>query len=133
MTNTIVVRMAQVSPTTTEGMIRDHKVVVDRTLAKEGTDLGPMGGELLLAAVGGCFMSTLLAAVRGRAAAVTEIVTTVTGTMGSNPSRFTAIDLSVSGVYADREMMEKLIVIAERGCLVANSIKDGLALSVGLA
>ena len=69
----------------------------------------------------------------GPDAAVTEIVTTVTGTMGSNPSRFTAMNLSVSGVYADREMMEKLILIAERGCLVANSIKDGLALSVGLA
>ena len=113
--------MAQVSPTTTEGMIRDHKVVVDRTIANEGTDLGPMGG---------CFMSTLLVAVRGRDALVTEIVTTVTGTLGSNPSRFTAIDLSVAQVYADRKMMEKLFVIAERGCLVANSIKDGLALSV---
>jgi putative redox protein len=125
--------MAQISPTTTEGTIRDHKVLVDRTLAKEGTDLGPMGGELLLAAVGGCFMSTLLAAVRGRQAPVTDIVTTVTGTLGSNPSRFTEIHLSVAGDYADREMMAKLVVIAERGCLVANSIKDGLTLTVGLA
>ena len=37
--------------------MRSHQVLVDRPVEKGGADEGPMGGELFLAAVGGCFMT----------------------------------------------------------------------------
>ena len=58
------IQIRQTSPTTSETTIRGHRVTIDRPIEKGGTDAGPMGGELFLASVGGCFMSTLLAAIR---------------------------------------------------------------------
>ena len=34
--------------------------------------------------------------------------------------------------YSDEDMMRKLLAIAERGCLVTNTLKDAVALSVHL-
>ncbi|NJN80985.1 MAG: OsmC family protein [Caldilineaceae bacterium] len=132
MSSTMSITMQQISPTTTKAVIRTHEVLVDRTIAKEGTDLGPMGGEILLAAIGGCFMSTLLAAVRGRDAAISDIRTEVVATVDGTPTRVTAVELQVSADYADRDLMEKLLIVAERGCLVANSIRGAIDLSVRL-
>ena len=47
----VAVRQVEASPTS-EGRIRDHRVLVDRPAAKGGHDRGPMGGELLLVALG---------------------------------------------------------------------------------
>ena len=41
--------------------------------------------------------------------------------------------MTVSGTYADRKEMEKMIIIAERGCIVANTIKNAVNLKVELA
>ena len=57
----VTVRQVQATPTS-EGQVREHRVLVDRPAAKGGHDRGPMGGELLLVALGGCFMSNLIAA-----------------------------------------------------------------------
>lgn len=43
--------------TTSEGHVRGHPVVMDRPEEKGGENQGPMGGETMLAALGGCFMS----------------------------------------------------------------------------
>ncbi|MEM8665738.1 MAG: OsmC family peroxiredoxin, partial [Pseudomonadota bacterium] len=61
----------QVSPYTTEANTRGHVTLIDRPEAKGGTDRGAMGGEHLLVALGGCFMSNLLEIVRTREAAIT--------------------------------------------------------------
>jgi putative redox protein len=95
----ITVNLNQQSPTVSLATIRQHTLLVDRPAAKEGTDEGPMGGELLLAGLGGCFMSNLLAAVRARQAPVSNIQATVTGTLVEAPTRFSAIELKLpSGV-----------------------------------
>jgi putative redox protein len=44
------------------------------------------------------------------------------------PPRFTEIELQVSSVYQDKEELEKLVIIAERGCIVANTIKEAVVL-----
>jgi len=59
-----VTRLQQTS--TSESALREHRVLVDRPADKGGQDRGPMGGELLLAALGGCFMSNLIAAAAAR-------------------------------------------------------------------
>jgi putative redox protein len=88
-----------------------------------------MGGEMLLMGLGGCFMSNLLAAVRAREAAVSDLSIDLSATLAEAPARFSAVRLVISGNYPDRAEMEKLVTIAERGCIVANTIKDAVRLS----
>ena len=92
-----------------------------------------MGGELLLASLAGCFMSNLLAAISAREAAIENVCTHVTGTLDGTPTRFTAIAMEVSGEGADLDQLGKLVTIAERGCIVANTLRHAVELSVSVA
>jgi putative redox protein len=124
------IHIRQTAASTSEASIRGHQVSIDRPLDKGGADAGPMGGELFLAAVGGCFMSNLLAAINARKAEVSNIQTEVTATLADAPTRFTAVELCVSAECADREMFEKLVEIAERGCIMVNTLKGKIDLQV---
>lgn len=126
----ISVKLEQVNEATTRGEIRGHEVLIDRPLAKEGKDAGPMGGELLLAALGGCFNSNLLAAIRARSLPIHDITIEINGTLVDNPQRYEAIEMIVRSAHPDRAEFEKLVTIAERSCIVANSLRSGLNLSV---
>ena len=92
-----------------------------------------MGGEHLLMALGGCFMSNLLAAIQSREAAVSDVNLTIGGTLESAPPHFSAIEMNVSAAHNDKELMEKLVTIAEKGCIVANTLKKSVDLSITLA
>jgi putative redox protein len=122
--------MTQLSPYTTQGTAREHTVLIDRPEAKGGTDRGMMGGEMLLVALGGCFNSNLLEVIRTRDADITDIHIDVIGTLDGTPSRYTAIEMQISANYTDREQFEKFVNMAERACIVANSLKSGIDLTV---
>ena len=77
--NQLKIQLRQVSTSTSEATLRNHHVLVDRPAEKGGVDRGPMGGELFLASIGGCFMSNLLAAIRTRAAEISDVRTEVIG------------------------------------------------------
>jgi putative redox protein len=124
------IHLRQTAASASEATIRGHKVAIDRPLDKGGADAGPMGGELFLAAIGGCFMSNLLAAINARHAQVSGVQTEVIATLADSPSRFTAVELYVSAECADRELFEKLVEIAERGCIMVNTLKGKLDLQV---
>lgn len=132
MSRTISVEVEQVSPSTGQATARTHTVFVDRPADKGGNDRGPLGGEYLLIAFGGCFLSTLLAAIRTREADVSNVRVSVAGTVGGVPERFESMALHVRARYSDEDLMRKLIAIAERGCLVTNTLKDAVSLSVHL-
>lgn len=132
MSATIAAVVEQVGPATGEGRVRTHSVLVDRPTEKGGDDRGPMGGELLLLGLGGCFLSNLLAAVRARDAAVSDVRVDVEATLEGTPPRMTAFTLRVSGRYDDREQMEKLVTIAERGCIAANTLREACPILVVL-
>src|SRR5262245_14562137 len=119
----MTIQIRQVSASSSEAAIRTHKAIIDRPVEKGGTDAGPMGGELFLASIGGCFMSTFLAAVRAREAHVTNVQTEVTGVIEGSPARFSRIQLSVSA-DCDADLLEKLTEVAERGCIMVNTLKD---------
>ena len=106
--------------------------MIDRPVEKGGSDRGPLGGELMLLSLGGCFLSTLLAAVGSRSAEVSNIRIRVTGTIGGAPERFEAMDMHVTAKYSDTELMRKLVAIAERGCLVTNTLKTALVMTIAL-
>ena len=124
------IQIRQISPATSETVIRGHRVAIDRPIEKGGTDNGPMGGELFLAAIGGCFMSTLLAAVRARNADVSGVQTEVVATVAEAPVRFSSIELCVTAEHSDPQVLEHLVEIAERGCIMVNTLRDKLNLHV---
>jgi putative redox protein len=126
----MTIEIRQTGSATSEASIRQHKVVIDRPAAKGGDDQGPMGGELFLASIGGCFMSNLLAAIKARAADVTGVRTEVTGSLAEAPARFSSVELRVSANYSDRELFEKLIEIADRGCIMMNTLRGKLEITV---
>ena len=132
MSRTIAVDVTQVGPSTSRVNARSHSVLVDRPVEKGGDDRGPLGGELLLASLGGCFMSTLLAAVRTRGAGVSDVRVSLEGTVGGTPERFEAIVMRVTATGGSEAELQKLLTVAERGCLVTNTLKDAVRLSVVL-
>jgi hypothetical protein len=73
MSHVLQAEIQQAGPTVAKGLVRSHTVTIDRPTARGGTDQGPLGGEYLLIALGGCFMSNLLAAIRVREASVTDV------------------------------------------------------------
>ena len=124
MSTTFNATIEHVTHTTSRATVRTHTFLVDRGLAKGGFDLGPAGGEYMLVSLGGCFTSHLLAAIRAREAAVTNVRVAVTGTLDGTPERFTAFTMDVSAQCADPELARKLITIARRACQVVNTLRQ---------
>jgi putative redox protein len=120
------VALHQISASASEAEFREHRVRIDRPVSKGGSDTGPMGGELFLAAVGGCFMSNLLAAIRARDAKISGVRTEVTAVVEGSPPRFVSMELLVSAEGEDLDQMEKLIQIAERGCIMINTLQGNV-------
>ena len=127
----VTVQLRQVGASTRAALIpRGPTVLVDRPEAKGGADGGPMGGEYFLTAVGGCFMSTLLAAIKAREAPVTNVRTDVEGVLAEDPTRFASVSLLVSADCEDDELLERLVQIAENGCIMVTTLKRGIEFSV---
>ena len=71
-------------------------------------------------------MSNLLAAIRAREAEISEVRTEVTGTIADSPSRFSAVDLYVTADSPSQELFERLVEIADRGCIMMNTLRGKL-------
>jgi len=128
----VKVTVVQKDVTEATATARTHNVTIDRSEAKGGTDRGAMGGEVFLMGLGGCFMSNLLAAIRAREIDATDIAVEINATVEEKPARFSAIDMKVTGKYPDRKEMEKLLIISERACIVANTLKNAVELKISL-
>jgi len=123
MSTTFKAAIEHVTHTTSRAIVRSHTVLVDRGVPKGGFDLGPAGGEYQLVALGGCFTSHLLGAIRAREAAMTSVKVAVTGTLEGTPERFTAFTVDVTAQCSDADLARKLITIASRACQVMNTIR----------
>ena len=124
MSTTFKATIEHVNGTTSRATVRTHTSLVDRGVAKGGLDLGPAGGEYMLVSLGGCFTSHLLAAIRARDVAVTDVRVAVTGTLDGTPERFTAFTMDVSAHCDDAELVRKLITMAGRACQVVNTLRQ---------
>ena len=129
MAQTLSVQLEAVSPSTTQATARRHTVLVDRPVAKGGEDRGPLGGEYLLVALGGCFMSNLLAAIRARDATVSNVRAEVRATMDGAPDRFSDFTVTVSADRQDPDEVRKLIETAARACAVTNTLRQAASVS----
>ncbi len=132
MSDTIKVVVKQISDSASEAYCRQHGVLMDTPHDREGEDKGPMGSELLLIAFGGCFMSSLLAVIRAKNADVSDISINLTGEIGKAPSRFIHIRIEISAKYRERKLIERLVVLAEQGCVVANTLKKAIDLTFSI-
>jgi putative redox protein len=130
MANEMKLQLRQISASTSEATMGRHQVLIDRPTAKGGADAGPMGGELFLAAVGGCFMSNLLAAIKGRDADISDVRVEVVGSLAESPARFAGLELRVAAKSHDRELLERLVEIADRGCIMMNTLRGKLDVKV---
>lgn len=130
MSHTLQALIEQTGPSVSKGVVRSHTVTIDRPIARGGTDQGPLGGEYLLLALGGCFMSNLLAAARAREARVSNVRIEVSGTMEGTPERFTEFALIISADHRDDAMVRKLIDIAARACVVTNTLRQTSAVQM---
>ena len=120
----------QISTTSSRGNVRGHELTMDRPEAKGGSNAGMMGGEAVLNGLGGCFMSNLLAAAKARNIDLSNARADIEGDMADAPSRFTAIRMMVSAQCNPPEELNKLVTIAERGCIVANTLRAAVELSI---
>lgn len=122
----------QVGPSTSRATVRAHSVYVDRPADKGGADRGPLGGEYQLVALGGCFTSHLLAAIRTRELPIKDVKVEVGGILDGSPERFTAFSLTVSAKAADFDSLQKVVTIAERSCQVLNTLKLAAEVKVSI-
>ena len=112
-----------VSHTTSRATVRTHTCLVDRGIAKGGSDLGPAGGEYMLVSLGGCFTSHLLAAIRAREAKMTQVKVDVRGTMDGLPEQFVSFAIDVTAECDDTQQARKLVIIAARSCQVSTTLR----------
>ncbi len=122
----------QVSASTSEASARNHTSLVDRPEAKGGSNRGPMGGELMLMGIGGCFMSNLLGAVAARKLDITDLSVDVTAMLEDSPPRFTDVTLTVNSAYSDKALLREMAAIAEANCIAVNTVKAAVGLGVRL-
>jgi putative redox protein len=92
-----------------------------------------MGGELFLAAVGGCFMSNLLAAIGSRDAGISNVRAEVTGTFADSPTRFIAVEVCIAAQTSHRDTLEHLVDVADRGCIMMNTLRGSLDVRIRIA
>jgi putative redox protein len=106
-----------------QGLVREHWVLVERPTAKASTG-GRWGASC------GCFMSNLMAAAGARNIPVEGLEVTVRGALAAAPPRFEAIELEVRGARLAADVLDKLITIAERACIVHNTLAPAVSLTV---
>jgi putative redox protein len=71
-------------------------------------------------------MSNLLAAIRAREASISDVRTEVIGTITDSPARFERVELFITADCRDRELFERLVEIADRGCIMMNTLRGKL-------
>ena len=68
---------------------------------------------------------------KAREAAVSDVRLEVIGTLSdAPPTRFSRLELRVTADTPDIGLLEKLTEIADRGCIMMNTLRDTLDLSV---
>lgn len=127
---TIYATVTQLDHSASLAEARGHQLTIDRPEAKGGQNKGPMGGEAMLMGLGGCFMSNLLAAAIARDVKLHNARAEIEAELADAPPRYTAVRMRVSADCEPPEQLAKLVVIAERGCIAANTLRGALELTV---
>ncbi|MEQ9642687.1 MAG: OsmC family protein [Alphaproteobacteria bacterium] len=113
------------------GWAGGHTIVVDRPDGKAGgMGLGFNGAQLLALAIGGCFCNDLRYAAEELALKLGNIAVTVTVDMEGDPLVTTSATMKVSCETLDGSDPGEIIDRAKRTCMVTNSLRRGIEVSV---
>ncbi len=106
-------------------------IIIDRPVEKGGGGAGLMGGQYLLTGIAGCFCSTFFAAAQAREVKVEGLKVQVIASMSEDlPKRFTDIQLDISyETCSDPSSFDKLLQMAEQGCISVNTVKNSMSFS----
>jgi putative redox protein len=75
-------------------------------------------------------MSNLLAAIKAREADIGDVRVEVVGALADSPARFAGVELRVAAERGYRELLERLVEIADRGCIMMNTLRGKLEVRV---
>lgn len=126
------IKLSQSSPT---AMKLDHPlydIKIDRPTDQGGGGSGLMGGQFLLLGIAGCFCSTLFAAAQNREISIKGLSIELEAILSTEaPKRFTDVRLEVKKEFCSSpDEFQKLLKIAEKGCISVNTIKQGVVVNV---
>jgi len=99
MTAQITATVSQISPSASQGRVRQHAVLCDRPVEKGGEDQGPMGGEMLLMGLGGCFIEQPAGRRQGARCAGVQPECRGHRLLADAPSRFSEIDCGSAATF----------------------------------
>ena len=71
-------------------------------------------------------MSNLLAAIKGREAEISDVRVEVVGFLADSPAQFAGMELRVAAESRDQAQLERLVEIADRGCIMMNTLRGTL-------
>ncbi len=71
-------------------------------------------------------MSNLLAAIKGREAEISDVRVEVVGFLADSPARFAGMELRIAAESRDHAQLERLVEIADRGCIMMNTLRGKL-------
>ena len=111
-----------------------HTLVVDRPAGKAGgAGLGFNGAQLLALALGGCFCNDLRYAADAMGIPLGGIAVSVTLALDGAPLLATAATLEVACETLDGSDPTRVIERAEAGCMVGNSLRQGVPVTIRAA
>lgn len=103
-----------------------------------GTDTGPNPSRLLLAAVANCLTASLLFALRKFKNQPGPLVTTATARMGRNEQGRLRVehiqcDVKLAEAAADHASMERILAQFENFCVVTESVRNGVDVTISVS
>jgi len=122
------ISLRQTSPTGTQAEIRGHKLHCDRPSEKGGGDTGPLGGELFLFGLAGCFTSNLLAANARNGSSLAGINVDLEAAFAED-NRISTVHLKVSATEGDKAELERCVAFAEANCILVNTLRNVVAIT----
>lgn len=128
-TSQIIIRQ---NGSTVESEVREHRIFIDQPEENGGLNKGPKAREMFLISLGGCFIQNLSAAIKKRNADIHNVEVEIVGIQTPAPSRISAVELHVTAEYSDEKLMHKLATMAERGCLISNTVRGSVDISVSI-
>jgi organic hydroperoxide reductase OsmC/OhrA len=116
------------------GWAGGHTMVVDRPEGKAGgLGLGFNGAQLLALAIGGCFCNDLRYVAQEMNVGLNKIAVSVKVELEGDPLITTAATMEVSCEALDGSDLEPVIERAKNTCMVSNSLRRGIPVTVQTA
>ncbi len=115
------------------GTAGPRTVTFDRAVQRGGADEGMRAAEGLLLATGACLAITIAAAAQSRGIELGRCRVRVRGETADGPSRVARIAIDAELPDVAPEVARHLIEVAERGCTVANTLRNPPELRITVA